>query len=774
MENMLYSIISGFCAVVVMILYTRMIRSVAKSEKRDIYVDVLVIGFIYLILDMLWGVLYGKFIEIPLGLHPYIYGAYYASSAVLAYRWFAYVEYVQESVFYKNPIVHQIAKIPMLIVVVVAILSIWMDLFFYIDENGVYCRGDWYTVQLVFTYGYILFSAIKVAIRMVVVKEFERQNDYLIMLSYFIFPVVFGVLQIIYQDSPFLCIGIALASLQTYLFNVNYEKEREVSVSKIHSFARLFISTYYLDIQSGRTEQLSKDDDIIKSYLTKDFYKRAPKDHEDAIYAYADEFIHRDDKEKYRTMCDRNYMIKTLNPDHQFYAFDYRQITEEGEKWYRMHVIAAGFSPREEVTHAVLAVMDVDNQVKKSIRQQRATEEALVQAEKANKAKSTFLSNMSHDIRTPMNAIIGFTNLAQTHMDDKELVENHLEKIMSASRHLLSLINDVLDMSRIESGKIQLQEDEVSLHEIIHEVENLIKPMAEEKEQKFIVETDIVNSCIYADKLRLNQVLINLLGNAIKFTPETGTVTLNVKQEMMAPEGYGVYIFRVRDTGIGIGAEFVDKVFQAFERDKGVATEGIQGTGLGLSITKSIVEMMGGKISVESELGKGTEFIVKVVFALQDVEENAKSVEDLRAERELEELNRKEKRKELFNGKKILLVEDNKMNREIARMLLREEGFILDEAVNGQEAYEKVSNAMPKEYAVVLMDIQMPVMDGYESTKLIRGLSNKALANVPIIAMTANAFAEEKKKALACGMNGHISKPIDVNNLFNTIENILK
>ena len=771
---MLYSVVSGICLLVVFVLYMRIITGMPRSEKRDLYVDILVIGIIYLATDVVWGIIYDSLLPIPIVLHPIIYAIYYSASAILSYRWFAYVEFMQESIFYRHSVINQLVKIPMCFVIIVSVLSMWTGHFFLINENGAYVRGDWYVVQLFLTYGYIVFSALKVTIRMFFTREFEKQNTYLIMLSYFIFPVVFGILQVVSPESPYLCIGIAMATLQTYLFNVNFEQERELSTSKIHSFTRIFISSYYLDLQTGRSEYLSKVEESREYYLTGDFYKTVPADHEDAIYMYAEQFVHADDRKNYCHMCERKYIVKHLSPKNQFYSFDYRQIAGGEEKWYRMHVIAAAFQANDEHSHVVMAVMDVDNQVRKDIWQKAAVEEALVQAEKANKAKSTFLSNMSHDIRTPMNAIIGFTTLAQSNVTDIDLVQAYLGKILAASKHLLSLINDVLDMSRIESGKIQIQEDEVSLREVIHEVENLIQPMADEQNQEFVVSTNITNNYVYCDKLRLNQVLINLLGNAIKFTPPKGKITLDIHQEMVAPPGYGVYIFKVKDTGIGIAEEFLDKIFQAFEREKGSTISGIQGTGLGLSITKSIVELMGGKIIVESELEKGTVFTVKVVFMLQDVEEDTVTIEQLETQKRLEEAHKKEQQQQLFEGKKILLVEDNELNREIERMLLKGAGFVVEEAVNGKEAVEKVQYSIGKEYALVLMDIQMPVMDGYEATQKIRMLQNKKLANIPIIAMTANAFAEEKKKALGSGMNGHISKPINVDALFRTIENILK
>ena len=770
----LYSIVCGLCFLVILILYTRMITGVERSEKRDNYVRILTVGMLYLALDVLWGVIYDDLLPIPILLQKIIYGSYYAASAVLSYRWFAYVEYTQESFFYTNPIVKRLAKLPMYFVVIVAYLSIWTGSFFFIDGDGVYVRGPLYMLQLVLTYGYIVFSAVKVMVRMFSTRDFVTQNTYLIMLSYFIFPVVFGVLQIMYQNMPYLCIGIALATLQTYLFNVNFERERESSASKIHSLTRLFISSYYLNLQTGRREYLSNEVEKIESYLTGDFYKTAPEGYEDSIHTYADAYVHMDDKTMYCMMCDRDYMKKNLSPDNLFYSFNYRQVAGGVEKWYRMHVIAASFTSEGEVSHVVMAVMDVDKQVKKELSQKQAIEDALVEAENANKAKSTFLSNMSHDIRTPMNAIIGFTTLAKTHIDEKQQVDGYLEKIQSASEHLLSLINDILDMSRIESGKIHIEENEMSLADVIADVQNMIQPMAKDNELQFKIESDITNNYVYGDKLRLNQVLINLLGNAVKFTPQGGTIVLDIKQEMNAPEGYGVYIFKIRDTGVGIAPEFLDRLFMAFEREKISTISGIQGTGLGLSITKSIVELMGGKISVASEVGQGTEFTVKVVFLLQDVEESSVNYLELEQLRLQEEQQKQKEMKELFAGKRVLLVEDNDLNREIAKAILTDEGFVVDEAHNGQIAVEIISQSAPKTYEVVLMDIQMPVMDGYEATRQIRNLSDKMKANVPIVAMTANAFEEEKRKAMASGMNGHIAKPIEVAVLFETIKQIIK
>ena len=386
-----------------------------------------------------------------------------------------------------------------------------------------------------------------------------------------------------------------------------------------------------------------------------------------------------------------------------------------------------------------------------------------VLAEESSKAKTTFLSNMSHDIRTPMNAIIGYTNLAEREDNDLSQVREYLAKIKTSSRHLLTLINDVLEMSRIESGKMDLEQTEVDLRKTLTEVRDMFSTQMEEKEIEFIVDsTHVRKSHVLCDKNRLNRVLLNLLSNAYKFTPRGGTISVTLWQIGDGEDGFGDYELRVKDSGIGMTREFAEKVFEAFERERTSTVSGIQGTGLGMAITKSIVDLMGGTIEVVTAPGAGTEFIIRVRFALQS---GAAEQED-EAEDETPELPD-------FSDMRLLLVEDNEINREIAQTILKEAGFTLETAVNGREAVEKVSAAEPGHFNAVLMDIQMPVMNGYEAARAIRA-SGTPNADIPIIAMTANAFSEDIRSAEEAGMNAHIAKPIDVANLMATLARILR
>ena len=518
-------------------------------------------------------------------------------------------------------------------------------------------------------------------------------------------------------------------------------------------------------------------------------------------------------------------------------------------------------------------------------------------AEEANKAKSTFLSNMSHDIRTPMNAIIGFTTLAASNIDNQEKVKDYLSKILSSSNHLLSLINDVLDMSRIESGKIYLEEQEANLSDILHDIKTIITGQIHAKQLELYMDVmDVTDEDVYCDKTRLNQVLLNLLSNAIKFTPAGGTVSVRVAQLPNAPEGSGLYEIRVKDTGIGMSQQFAKRIFEPFERERTSTVSKIQGTGLGMAISKNIIDMMGGTIEVHTEQDKGTEFVIRVALRLQPERRSAEKIKELeglkalvvdddfntcdsvtkmlvqvgmrsewtlfgkeailRARQSIElgdafhayiidwrlpDMNGIEVTRQIralgdetpiiiltaydwsdieaeakaagvtafcskpmfmsdlretllaalgqqkaesgsilphvndafrFKEKRLLLVEDNELNREIALEILGEYGFQIDSAENGVQAVEKVTASKPGDYDLVLMDIQMPLMDGYEATRRIRALENPALAGIPILAMTANAFDEDRKAAMDCGMNGFLSKPIQIEELIHTLQSV--
>ena len=587
---------------------------------------------------------------------------------------------------------------------------------------------------------------------------------------------------------------------------------------------------------------------------------------------------------------DKNYLEGLLSGQQREWDAEYGHLETGERRWF--HIVAMG-SEVEGRTKHILVMSDrtADKQVN------QALSDAVAAAETANRAKSTFLSNMSHDIRTPMNAIIGFTTLAISNIDDKDRVKDYLTKTLASSNHLLSLINDVLDMSRIESGKIHLEEVEVNLSDVLHDLKTIVSGQIYAKQLEFYMDAmDVTDEDVYCDKTRLNQILLNLLSNAIKFTPAGGTVSVRVRQLAGKVRGCGQYEFRIKDNGIGMSQEFAQKIFEPFERERTSTVSRIQGTGLGMAITKNIVDMMGGTIKVQTAQGKGSEFIICLPMRTQDEHRPVEKITELeglkalvvdddfntcdsvtkmlvkvgmRAEwtlsgkeavlrarqsiemsdvyhayiidwrlpdmngievtRQIRSLhddtpiiiltaydwsdieveakaagvtafcskpmfmsdlretlmsalgqNQTDAAQELlpqknadFKGRHILLVEDNELNREIAQEILREYGFRVDTAENGAVAVEKVCTAAPGSYDLVLMDVQMPVMDGYTATRKIRALDDPARAKIPILAMTANAFDEDRCNALESGMNGFLSKPIVIGDLVQELHKIL-
>ncbi len=609
---------------------------------------------------------------------------------------------------------------------------------------------------------------------------------------------------------------------------------------------------------------------------------------------YIQTCVYVDDRDMLRRIFAGDNLLRALQ-DQGIYYLNYRTVCMGDIRYFQMKAVPIG--DRASSRGVVIGFRSVDAETRSEMEKKNLLEDALAQANRASKAKSVFLSNMSHDIRTPMNAIIGFTALATTHLDNREQVEEYLKKIMTSGNHLLSLINDVLDMSRIESGKMYLDEKPCTLPDILHGLRSIVQADVHAKQLELYMDAvDVIHEDILCDRLRLNQILLNLLGNSIKYTPAGGIVSIRVMEKPSAPTGHASYEFSIRDTGIGMSEEFVAHIFEPFERERNSTTSGIQGTGLGMAITRNIVEMMNGSIHVKSRQGVGTEFTVDLTFRLCSDEKQPTTIPELsgcralvvdddfntcdsvscmlqqigmRAEWTLSgkeavlrtrqavmrrdhysvyiidwllpDMNgievtrriRKECGDEVpiivltaydwadieeedteagvtaFCGKplflselrdclmsivgteetpeekgqlsaqpldlgRILLAEDNELNQEIAQAILEEAGFTVEIAENGQIALERLTHAEPDYYQLILMDVQMPVMNGYEATQAIRALENPALSSIPILAMTANAFEEDKQTALKCGMNGHISKPIDIAKLLETLENVLR
>ena len=412
---------------------------------------------------------------------------------------------------------------------------------------------------------------------------------------------------------------------------------------------------------------------------------------------------------------------------------------------------------KDLVDKAFILFRNITAEKSKEIEANRKLSHALKAAKDASNAKTTFLFNMSHDIRTPMNAVMGFTAMAKKHIEDSETVKKYLDKIDIAGKQLLSLVNQVLEMSRIESGKIILSEQKCDLENIIKAISTTYGTHAETKGILFTATiTNVIHKFVLVDSDRINQIAANIIGNAIKYTKESGSITCTFSEQECDREGYGLYTLTVEDTGIGMSPDFIEHIFDEFTRERSSTVSRIQGTGLGMTIVKKLTDLMGGTIHIESEIGKGTKITVSLPIKWC---EGINS--DLSEQKPIETIQLK--------GMRVLLVEDNEMNREIAEEILTENGLVIDTANDGDIAVDKVCKAPPGTYELILMDVQMPHMNGYDATKEIRKLKDPRKSRIPIIAMTANAFEEDRKNALAAGMNGHLAKPIDVQKLIQTL-----
>lgn len=666
----------------------------------------------------------------------------------------------------------------------------------------------------------------------------------------------------------------------------------EEDIKKIEGLASQYSTLYFISLSTNEyskydiNETARIDNPEVGSRSADTFFHRF----KELVLAYA----HPDHREELIRFADENYIREILS-DKKRYAYRFLNAGRDGEYQWLELVLIKFAKVNEEASSIAFAFLNVDEEEREKEAQRKALVDALAAAEHANRAKTAFLNNMSHDIRTPMNAIIGFTALAAAHLDNVDATRDYLDKISTSSNHLLSLINDVLDMSRIESGRVKIEEKEVHLPDVLHDLRTIIQSNISSKQQDLFIDTqDILNEDIITDKLRLNQILLNIVSNAIKFTSVGGTISIRISEKPCKLNGYATYEFRIKDNGIGMSEEFQKHIFESFTREQTSTVSGIQGTGLGMSITKNIVDMMGGTITVKSEEGKGTEFVVVLDCKLSDNVVKYEPIPELQGARALvvdddtdtcmsvskmlkqigmgadwtvsgkesivrakeafeegdefkayiidwlmpdmngietvrrirkvigdstpiiiltaydwsdieleareagvtafvskplfmselrEVLTRpirtKAVRKEAeetvdFTGKKILLVEDNELNQEIAAEILQSAGFIVEIAEDGIMAVDKMARCASDAYDLILMDIQMPKMDGFLATREIRTLSDNKKANIPIIAMTANAFEEDKKKAFEAGMNGFISKPINIKALMCTLTEVLK
>lgn len=476
------------------------------------------------------------------------------------------------------------------------------------------------------------------------------------------------------------------------------------------------------------------------------------------ISDYVNTWVHPEDRELILKVSDPAYIRKKLATSKTYYT-NYRVISNGELQYLQLRIVNVG--NRDRISQVVMGYRKVDEEVQREMEQKQLFEEALNTANIAINAKNTFLSNMSHDMRTPLNAIFGYTTLARKHMEDSQAVSDYLRKIDIASRQLLELIEKVLEISWSESNNTRITETECNLSDILQDIHENLLPQAEEKNIAFSVDSAGMTHCdIFGDQDKLRQLLTNLAANAITYTENNGTVEITAEELEKFPNNFAVYQFVVKDTGIGISKDFLKHIYEPFEREKNTTFSGIHGSGLGLTIAKNIVDMMGGTIQINSAPGKGSTFTVILRLRLQT--------------HPLSCANHTEDAFSSLLNKKILLVDDNMANLEIETEILQGMGFIVETAINGQAAVEKMELASPEDFDLILMDIQMPVMNGWEAARAIRRLPEPSASHIPIIALSADAFDSDKQMSKESGMDAHLTKPIDIPLILETIARILQ
>lgn len=538
------------------------------------------------------------------------------------------------------------------------------------------------------------------------------------------------------------------------IINNSLKKHNEIT----KSFSSIYFATWEIELDSHNIFEITVPD---WAHIV---FEKSRGDYEEAVRIIVDNFVADGYREEMASFLNIDTLMKRINEER---SLSHEYLALKGG-WCSAIFIPSKYDRNGNITNVIYAVRNVDNEKRRELEAKKALEEAYDAASHANAAKTNFLASMSHDIRTPMNAILGMTAIADANIDNKERVKDCLSKIKVSSDHLLGLINEVLDMSKIESGNFELMMEEINLSQLIDSLIVISKPLVEEKNHTLSVNmNNLKHENVIGDSARIKQVFMNLMGNAIKYTPDGGKVGLTVSEKETNNKRVGCYEFIFEDNGIGMSEEFIENIFDPFSRADDSQVKKIQGTGLGMSITRNIVNMMNGNIEIESKLGEGSRFTVTIFLKLSHSSDKAEEILEEKRQREIAISDFAEKD---YSGKRILLVEDNNLNAEIAMEIIGMTGIEIEHVNNGLKAVEKIRQAEDGYYNIILMDLQMPIMNGHEATRKIRSLPGSYAKEVPIIAMTANAFAEDVQESKNAGMNEHIAKPLDLLQLYSTLD----
>ena len=734
--------LDALCLILLCTIAMQSRQSVNQQKDRILFRTTAYGIIILLSLDILWVLIEGHRFPGAVTLNLIVNALYLGGGVVIGCLWYMYV---LESLGYRvTPKIQAIVMLPGVFFMLLNLISIRTGWIFTVSPENVYSHGPLFWLQTIGAYGMIVISFLHILIQLIRKDARVPRKDIHKLLKFYLIPVIGSIVSLFQTGMPGTWTCGAISIVLIYLRDQN----REILSGMITAMAADYRSIYHanLDKDECLCVRASAKEPGARMWEGRSFSFR------EGFTEYADHYV---------CDADRDAFLRFIEPDNiraglaseKMISLRYLTV-KDGVEQYEMLRIAGvrTIDERDDnIVHAIGAgFSNVDRETRESLEQNRALAEALTRAEEANAAKTAFLSSMSHEIRTPMNAIIGLDNIALQDPNISEHTREELEKIGSSARHLLSLINDILDMSRIESGRMVLKDEEFSFREMILQINVIIHGQCADKGLDFVCnQLEPVDAYFIGDDLRLKQIIINLLGNAVKFTDAPGTVTFTISQQD-APDGRAIMCFMVKDTGIGMDPAFLPKLFSPFVQEDATTTNRYGGSGLGMAITKNIVDLMGGQIDVASEKGCGTTFTVHIPLK-KTTHVTAAPVPEAPVPS--------------LAGLHMLIAEDVELNAEILTDLLDMEDITSEWATNGRRAVEMFEGSAPGHFSAILMDMRMPVMDGLAATRAIRALDRPDAATIPIIALTANAFEEDVKQCLQAGMNAHLSKPVEMDQL---------
>lgn len=770
----LYSVMAFISVAIVLILLLNYLINHSKEKKKYILFFFVFIIY-YCAQDGVWGLLASGIINSDAGL-MFASAVFHFSSALAPLIW---------TLFFCRSL-RDVIRYPKLWIFISLILSCIQTgmiirnfsnhFMFYVDEMGNYQTTDERAILFYLQFFVYLMVAAVSIFGILSTKSKTRRKSFRSFLWISLAPVFFGVFQMMYPDAPANSVGLCIACvlIQTFIMQTMEaqvrELEAEAELQRAYRKEMLsagVIST--LSLEYGPLYLANLDSDSLQVFRSSDMERALPvqqlayevNEYRPFIREYAQRYVIEEDREAFIAWTDVKNLISVINTDN-ISEFSYQRNMNGTLNYYQF--CCARIIGEDTDNLMIFGFRNVDMMVRKDLETKKALEKALEDANVANKSKTKFLFNMSHDIRTPMNAILGYTDMAAKHIDNQVRVSESLLKIQVAGRHLLNLINDILEMSRIESDTLELVESSQDMRKLIKGASQMSETLAVAKSIDFTTECgEISNPYVFADELHWNEVMINLLSNSIKYTPAGGKIRFIAKQAGGVQDGKVAFHYEIEDNGIGMSDEFQKHLFEAFSREKTSTVSRQEGAGLGLSIVKRIIDMAGGTISVKSKAGEGTIFTVDIFLRVMNEEEIKTYLEENKP-LDVSDIDY------CFKNKRVLLAEDNEMNREIATEILTDVGIIVDTAEDGEFAVKAIEEKGTSYYDFVLMDVQMPIMDGYAATQEIRKLPGGD--KLIIIALSANAFSDDIQKSLASGMNAHVAKPFDVKELLETMQQL--